>query len=119
MGNMGVRHHQNIISDAGFITFPAGTAYGDALTENAAVTDDRMASFSLKFQILRHASDGSAREKLTVFADRGVWMNHYMRTHNATIPQYHVMFNYCIRTNYYIFTNLRAFFNDRGFMYLA
>ena len=45
-------------------------------------------------------------------------MDHYMRTYNTAIPQYHVMFNYCIRTNYYIFANLRAFFNNRGLVYL-
>ena len=45
-------------------------------------------------------------------------MNHYMRTHNAAIPQHHVMFNYRIRTNYYIFADLRAFFYNRGLVYL-
>ena len=115
---MGISHHQDIVADAGLVSFPAGTAHGDAFAENAPVADYGIAAFPFKLQILGNAADRSPREKLTVFANRCIRMDHYMRTDNAAIPQYHVMFYHRIRTNYHIFTDFCALLNNRSLVYL-
>ena len=119
VGYMHIGHQKAVITDAGVFPFTGSPMNGAELMDFRPVTDDSVALFPGKFQILRLLANGSPLENMTVLANLCPAGNHHAWPYNSSLVYFYIFTNNSKRPYFYIFTNFCIWMNHSKIMYLC
>ena len=119
VGYMHIGHQKAVITDAGVFPFTGSPMNGAELMDFRPVTDDSVALFPGKFQVLRLLTNGSPLENMAVLANLRPAGNHHAWTYNSSLVYLYIFTNNSKRPYFYIFTNFCIWMNHSKIMYLC
>ena len=119
MCDMGIGHKQTVVADAGFLALTCSPMNRSTLTDGRTVTDEYIALFAFKFQVLRLFAYRSALEYTAIPADAGPATDDYMRADLRSFPDLHILPNDGIRSDLNILSYVRPRMDNRSFMYIC
>ena len=100
MRNVHISHDPIVITNAGDALILRCTRMNSSeLTNRIAITNNELGRLATVFHILGGATDGSEVCKNILFTNRGVTLDHSMRTYFATSADFDMRSNNRVRTN--------------------